>query len=68
MAIVYTTAPKDYDYSHTKELETFELSIYGSTKTWRKVEIDASEYHVRYQCGRYQSGLNAVRDTDPRND
>lgn len=67
MKIVYTTAPEDYDYSYVTTLETFELAQFGGTfKTWRKVRIDASDYHVRYQCSRYQSGMHAVKEDDPR--
>jgi len=66
MTIVYTTAPEDYDYSYVTTLETFKLPQFGSFTTWRKVRIDASNYHVPYQCRRYQSGIHEVRDEDPR--
>lgn len=69
MAIVYTTAPSNYDYDYVVEMETFEVPTpSGKPQVWRKVDINASDYFVRYQCGGYQSGFHAVRDTDPRAD
>jgi len=65
--IVFTGAVQAFDYSQTTELETFEVTEYGGTKAWRKVEINADPYRTAYQCDRYASSLGGcpVLD-DPR--
>lgn len=66
--IVYTTAPAAYDYSYVTELETWEEtpSYGGIPLKWRKVRLDTTPYRIEYQCNRYRSGNNAVREDDPR--
>ena len=55
---MYTTAPRDYDYSYTQEIES--STGHSGHRTWRRVEIDAG--WQRTQCSRYGSGLHAVVD------
>jgi len=62
--IVFTGAPEAADYSQTKTLETFTVTAYGATKTWRKVEIIADSYRTAYQCDRYGSFLGGCATLD----
>jgi hypothetical protein len=66
--VVYTTAPEAYDYSYAETQESFELESFGRVEQWRKVLLKTDAYRVDYQCGRYGSGLHAVREDDPRQD
>lgn len=57
--IIYTTAPKDYDWGWTQEV-ALDHSEFGPAssdhkKMLRKVEV-ADKYHANMQYGRYQSG------------
>lgn len=71
---VYTTAPEAYDYRTATTVETFPCPYAGERgKPWRKVRIREKgatlgrvKYLANYQCGRYQSGMNAARFDDPR--
>ena len=65
--IVYTQAPEAADYSYSTTVENFEITEYGQTLKWRKVEVNTSLYRTRYQCGRYGSFLRgATTLDDPR--
>lgn len=57
---IYTTAPSDYDYSYTSEIEAIAGVDNYSRKVYRRVEIEA--IRSRSQCMRYGSGLHAVID------
>lgn len=61
--IVFTTAPVEYDYSTTIELDSCVATTKDGRKTYRKVEIDESVGVI--QLHRYESGLyNAVRQSE----
>lgn len=52
---VFTTAPSEYDYGYTTEVEAIAgVDASTPTKVWRRVEIDAKQ--ADYQCMRYGSG------------
>lgn len=59
--VVYlTSAPPEYDYSHTRELSPA-AAVYNG-RVMRKVEIDAD--YAWYQIQRYGSGLHTVLGID----
>lgn len=58
---MYTTAPSDYDYGWTAEIEAIAGVDTYSGKIYRRVEIDAARSDG--QCMRYGSGLHAVVDS-----
>lgn len=64
--IIFTLAPEGADYSYATTLETFEAVPYcgQSAKTFRKVEINASNYQTRYQILRYGSFLGGFPTMD----
>lgn len=58
---VFTTAPSDYDYGFTTEIEANAGRDAYSGKTYRRVEIDSNRSDG--QCMRYGSGMHAVVDS-----
>lgn len=57
---MFTTAPSDYDYGWTHEIEAIAGTDSYSGKVYRRVEIDSKRSDG--QCMRYGSGLHAVVD------
>ena len=72
--ILYTDAPKDYDYYYVEEL-VLNHSYFGhksdpNPKVLRKIQINSNDpaYHAGYQSGRYQSGMHVVFTEDDYQD
>lgn len=57
--VIYTTAPRDYDWQFTRELDA-NVGIASNGKVIRKVEIETSR--AEHQCQRYASGLHMAAD------
>jgi len=63
--VIYTTAPRDYDWQFTRELDA-NVGIASNGKVIRKVEIETSRtsppWRAEHQCQRYASGLHMAAD------
>jgi hypothetical protein len=58
---IFTTAPSDYDYGYTTEIEAIAAVGTYRGKVWRRVEIVANR--ADYQCRRYGSGCHGAVDS-----